>query len=48
MTVSHSPLPLRGRGKGGVESPKEAPRFIDSTPTEPSPVKGEGITAVQA
>ena len=34
------PLDGEGLGWGGVSG--EAPLFIDSTPTLPSPIKGEG------
>ena len=37
------PLPLMGRGRGGVMSPEESPHFIDITPTQPSPIQGEGF-----
>ena len=32
-------------GWGGVMSPDMAPHFIDTTPTQPSPIEGEGSPA---
>ncbi len=37
------PLLLMGRGRGGVISPQEPPHFIDLTPSQPSPIEGEGF-----
>jgi hypothetical protein len=48
VRFSHKPLPLMGRGWGGVMSPEEAPHFIDVTPTQPSPIEGEGNEVVAA
>ncbi len=35
------PLPLMGRGRGGVTS--DAGRCANGTPTQPSPIEGEGF-----
>jgi len=35
------PLPLMGRGRGGVIAVLE--RGIDVTPSQPSPIEGEGF-----
>jgi hypothetical protein len=40
------PLPLMGRGRGGVMSPEGSPHFIDVTPTQPSPNEGEGLATL--
>jgi hypothetical protein len=42
VRFSHKPLPLMGRGWGGVMSPEEAPHFIDVTPTPTTPNDGGG------
>ena len=42
MFVAQKPLPLMGRGWGGVESPRTR-RCSTATPTQPSPIEGEGF-----
>ena len=36
----HFPLPLMGRGRGGVTADVE--RVVTGTPAQPSPIEGEG------
>ena len=38
----HKPLPLMGRGWGGVEFPERLKPALTFTPTQPSPIEGEG------
>jgi len=42
-TGAQSPLPLMGRGRGGVESPERFGGSHSSPPPKPSPIKGEGL-----
>ena len=50
MTVVHTvclyPLPLMGRGRGGVIADVESGATV--TPTQPSPIEGEGFRGLRA
>ena len=43
QTLIKSPLPLMGRGQGWGDL-AAARRFSSFTPTQPSPIEGEGFT----
>jgi hypothetical protein len=41
--MAQKPLPMMGRGWGGVESPETHHASLTFTPTQPSPIAGEGF-----
>jgi len=43
---NYLPLPLMGRGRGGVTVDVE--RCSSDTPAQPSPIEGEGFTGMRA
>jgi hypothetical protein len=43
ITAAQKPLPLMGRGWGGVVSPVTHRTSLTFTPTQPSPIEGEGF-----
>ena len=44
MTSGSLPLPLMGRGWGGAISPPTQRCSPNRTPTQPSPIEGEGYS----
>jgi hypothetical protein len=46
-SLGAEPLPPMGKGRVGVASPEERHTSLTFTPTQPSPIEGEGFGPLQ-